>query len=118
MDMYILKMWTIFSQVVMDIYNLEDPEGVILSVGGQLPNNIAMDLHRCRVCNASRFTAFLVIYLFLYTGICFKSRQVKQIIIYYSHFAWFSWLFLSVYIFCLAVNMTCCFVDIFSGGKC
>ncbi|XP_050310557.1 CAD protein isoform X2 [Anthonomus grandis grandis] len=33
-------------EVVMDIYNIEDPEGIILSMGGQLPNNIAMDLHR------------------------------------------------------------------------
>ncbi|CAH0382214.1 unnamed protein product [Bemisia tabaci] len=33
-------------EVVMDIYNLENPEGMILSMGGQLPNNIAMDLHR------------------------------------------------------------------------
>ncbi|KAK9731180.1 Carbamoyl-phosphate synthase small chain, CPSase domain [Popillia japonica] len=33
-------------EVVMDIYNLEDPTGIILSMGGQLPNNIAMDLHR------------------------------------------------------------------------
>lgn len=33
-------------EVVMDIYNLENPTGVILSMGGQLPNNIAMDLHR------------------------------------------------------------------------
>lgn len=32
-------------EVVMDIYNLECPRGVILSMGGQLPNNIAMDLH-------------------------------------------------------------------------
>lgn len=31
---------------VMNIYNLENPEGVILCMGGQLPNNIAMDLHR------------------------------------------------------------------------
>ncbi len=30
----------------MNIYNLEAPEGVILSMGGQLPNNIAMELHR------------------------------------------------------------------------
>ena len=35
-------------QVVMDIYTLENPEGVILSMGGQLPNNIAMELHRQR----------------------------------------------------------------------
>ncbi|KAE8740857.1 CAD protein [Frankliniella occidentalis] len=33
-------------EVVMDIYNAENPEGIILSMGGQLPNNIAMDLHR------------------------------------------------------------------------
>nr|KAG5688328.1 hypothetical protein BaRGS_027870 [Batillaria attramentaria] len=36
-------------EVVMDIYSLEHPEGVILSMGGQLPNNIAMDLHRQQV---------------------------------------------------------------------
>ncbi|XP_066599844.1 multifunctional protein r [Prorops nasuta] len=33
-------------EVVMDIYEHECPEGIILSMGGQLPNNIAMDLHR------------------------------------------------------------------------
>ncbi|XP_012282439.1 CAD protein [Orussus abietinus] len=33
-------------EVVMDIYDYENPEGIILSMGGQLPNNIAMDLHR------------------------------------------------------------------------
>nr|MBE5724542.1 rudimentary [Cucujiformia] len=31
-------------EVVMDIYNIENPTGIILSMGGQLPNNIAMDL--------------------------------------------------------------------------
>uniref|UniRef100_W5NFZ0 Multifunctional protein CAD n=1 Tax=Lepisosteus oculatus TaxID=7918 RepID=W5NFZ0_LEPOC len=38
-------------EVVMDIYEMEDPDGVILSMGGQLPNNIAMSLHRqqCRI---------------------------------------------------------------------
>nr|NVI70421.1 rudimentary [Cucujiformia] len=30
-------------EVVMDIYKIENPVGVILSMGGQLPNNIAMD---------------------------------------------------------------------------
>ena len=30
----------------MDIYEKEDPEGIILCMGGQLPNNIAMALHR------------------------------------------------------------------------
>lgn len=33
-------------EVVMDIYNIENPTGVILCMGGQLPNNIAIDLHR------------------------------------------------------------------------
>uniref|UniRef100_A0A182SV53 ATP-grasp domain-containing protein n=1 Tax=Anopheles maculatus TaxID=74869 RepID=A0A182SV53_9DIPT len=33
-------------EVVMDIYDAEQPTGIILSMGGQLPNNIAMDLHR------------------------------------------------------------------------
>lgn len=44
------------SQTVMDIYTLENPHGIILSMGGQLPNNIAMDLHRQQVmsqfCNS------------------------------------------------------------------
>lgn len=30
----------------MNIYNLENPDGIVLCMGGQLPNNIAMDLHR------------------------------------------------------------------------
>ncbi|XP_014614906.1 PREDICTED: CAD protein-like, partial [Polistes canadensis] len=33
-------------EVVMDIYDNESPEGIILSMGGKLPNNIAMNLHR------------------------------------------------------------------------
>lgn len=33
----------------MNIYNLEMPDGVVLCMGGQLPNNIAMDLHRQQV---------------------------------------------------------------------
>lgn len=32
-------------ETVMDIYRLERPMGIILSMGGQLPNNIALDLH-------------------------------------------------------------------------
>ncbi|XP_065112262.2 multifunctional protein CAD isoform X2 [Paramisgurnus dabryanus] len=42
-------------EVVMDIYEMENPEGVILSMGGQLPNNIAMALHRqqCRILGTS-----------------------------------------------------------------
>jgi len=33
----------------MEIYELEQPEGIILSMGGQLPNNIAMHLFRQQV---------------------------------------------------------------------
>ncbi len=34
---------------VMDIYDLEAPKGVIVSVGGQIPNNLAMRLHQQHV---------------------------------------------------------------------
>ncbi len=34
---------------VMDIIDLETPKGVIVSVGGQIPNNLAMKLHRQNV---------------------------------------------------------------------
>lgn len=37
----------------MDIYEKENPEGIILSMGGQLPNNIAMQLHRQQVGEAN-----------------------------------------------------------------
>ncbi len=32
-------------ETVLDVYEIEQPAGVIVSVGGQLPNNIAMQLH-------------------------------------------------------------------------
>ncbi|KAK7789985.1 hypothetical protein R5R35_009200 [Gryllus longicercus] len=40
---------------VLDVYSLEMPEGLVVSMGGQLPNNIALDLHRqgCRVLGTS-----------------------------------------------------------------
>jgi carbamoyl-phosphate synthase large subunit len=34
---------------VMDIIDLEDPKGVVVSMGGQIPNNLAMRLHRQNV---------------------------------------------------------------------
>ena len=34
---------------VLDVIDLENPKGVILSVGGQIPNNMAMKLHRQNV---------------------------------------------------------------------
>ena len=36
-------------EVVMDIYEHEQPSGVVLSMGGQLPNNIAISLYRHNV---------------------------------------------------------------------
>eukprot|EP00928_Gymnodinium_smaydae_P000483 TRINITY_DN10184_c0_g1_i4.p1 TRINITY_DN10184_c0_g1~~TRINITY_DN10184_c0_g1_i4.p1 ORF type:complete len:1610 (+),score=410.00 TRINITY_DN10184_c0_g1_i4:703-4830(+) len=36
-------------ETVMDIIELENPSGVIVSVGGQIPNNLAMGLHNCGV---------------------------------------------------------------------
>ena len=36
-------------EVVLFLVAREAPTGVILSMGGQLPNNIALDLHRHRV---------------------------------------------------------------------
>jgi len=35
----------------MEIYHLEKPSGIIVSFGGQLPNNIAKDLHLENVSN-------------------------------------------------------------------
>ena len=42
----------------MDVYEMENPEGIILSMGGQLPNNIAMQLHRQQVCGKTVVTVF------------------------------------------------------------
>jgi carbamoyl-phosphate synthase/aspartate carbamoyltransferase/dihydroorotase len=36
-------------ETVMSIYDLERPKGVILSMGGQIANNIALNLHRQKV---------------------------------------------------------------------
>ena len=33
----------------MDVYEAENPVGLIVSMGGQLPNNIALHLHRAGV---------------------------------------------------------------------
>jgi len=39
----------ISSEIVTDIYNVEKSKGIIISVGGQTPNNIALDLHRNKI---------------------------------------------------------------------
>uniref|UniRef100_A0A6G1SGQ4 CAD protein n=2 Tax=Aceria tosichella TaxID=561515 RepID=A0A6G1SGQ4_9ACAR len=36
-------------EVVMDIYQMEQPHGIVLSMGGQTPNNIALQLHNQKV---------------------------------------------------------------------
>lgn len=40
---------TINLETVLDIYQLESSSGVIISVGGQTPNNIALQLHRLNI---------------------------------------------------------------------
>uniref|UniRef100_A0A5S6QNK9 Carbamoyl phosphate synthase arginine-specific large chain n=1 Tax=Trichuris muris TaxID=70415 RepID=A0A5S6QNK9_TRIMR len=37
-------------EVVMDAHEMFNPTGIILCMGGQLPNNIAMNLYRQKVC--------------------------------------------------------------------
>jgi carbamoyl-phosphate synthase large subunit len=36
-------------EAVLDIYEREQPEGVVVSMGGQIPNNLAIKLHRAGV---------------------------------------------------------------------
>jgi carbamoyl-phosphate synthase large subunit len=36
-------------ETVLDLYERERPEGVVVSMGGQIPNNLAMQLHRAGV---------------------------------------------------------------------
>ena len=36
-------------ETVLDIYELEQPEGLVVSMGGQLPNNLALGLHKAGV---------------------------------------------------------------------
>jgi len=36
-------------EVVQEIYNLEKPEGVIVSMGGQVPNNLALKLYKNKI---------------------------------------------------------------------
>lgn len=31
---------------VLDVYNLENADGIVVSVGGQIPNNLALELHK------------------------------------------------------------------------
>ena len=52
---------------VLDVYNFERPHGIILSMGGQLPNNIAMALHRQAHVNV--------------LGKCSSTRSVVELMI-------------------------------------
>jgi hypothetical protein len=49
---------------VLDIYNKEKSQGVVVSVGGQIPNNLALPLHRAGMC------------LYLFTYICTYIQYV------------------------------------------
>jgi len=50
---------------VLDIYELERSEGLIVSVGGQIPNNMAMDLHSYVLLCFRDLFSFLSFFLFL-----------------------------------------------------
>lgn len=58
---------------VLDVYNFERPHGIILSMGGQLPNNIAMDLHRQRHVNVLGKNDLVRVLI-----ICLLSIQVQS----------------------------------------
>lgn len=81
--MCIANMYIIFSfQTVMDIYNVENPEGIVLSMGGQLPNNIAMDLRLHKVCCilTYKFLTFSVLYAILETQIFRVLQNMQQML--------------------------------------
>lgn len=63
-------------QTVMEIYDFEKPFGIILSFGGQLPNNIAKDLHLENVNIPAS-----VVYIFGWATDCgtclWESRQLS-----------------------------------------
>ena len=78
-------------ETVMDIYNLENPEGVILCMGGQLPNNIAMHLHRQRVSplvfiiaawNMCHHTLFFVMPPLWETAVKYRNGMKKDSCLY------------------------------------
>ena len=59
----------------MDVYEKENPEGVILSMGGQLPNNIAMQLHRQQVSVSSVYKNWSRWQNFRKRHLMYKLRQ-------------------------------------------
>ena len=60
----------------MEIYELEQPEGLILSMGGQLPNNIAMPLHRQQV-PPLRFSLRMMEVISLF--VCLSVRSASSV---------------------------------------
>lgn len=78
-------------EVVMDIYDCECPEGIILSMGGQLPNNIAMDLHRqqARILGTSPESVDGAENRFKF------SRMLDSIGISQPRCAWFSYIYIA-----------------------
>jgi len=70
---------------VLDVYNFERPYGIILSMGGQLPNNIAMDLHRqshVNVLGRSLNHYDLMFFFFLFLKVHFRKvlMQLKIVL--------------------------------------
>lgn len=53
-------------EAIMEVYRLESPEGVVLCMGGQLPNNIAIPLHRQQVPAPKNITCSYKIYMYMY----------------------------------------------------
>jgi len=69
----------------MDIYILENPLGVILSVGGQIPNNIAMPLHRQGVSTTNNTSCIcllinLLIFVIEFDSLFYEYRFCTLII--------------------------------------
>jgi hypothetical protein len=53
---------------VLDIYNKEKSQGVVVSVGGQIPNNLALPLHRAGI-----YCWAVLLYLYLSVFVCCLS---------------------------------------------
>ena len=68
----------------MDIYTLENPTGIILCMGGQLPNNIAMDLHRQGVSDTLEMIAMTICQSIL--KITRDDSQIRSTIMLYFYY--------------------------------
>ena len=67
---------------------MENPEGIILSMGGQLPNNIAMALHRQQVSTDTdpSYPFVVVDYMYVYVLVipgqgCHSVRKREEFLL-------------------------------------